>query len=66
MPRPAKTIRQQKINAGVEYKKGNRKEAYEMWAKAAAARKEHYEAKRNKKKRAAEQAAAKEGESSPE
>ena len=66
MPRPAKAIRQQMINAGAEYKKGNRKEAYEMWVKAAAARKEHYEAKRNKKKRAAEQAAAKEGESSPE
>ncbi|MCK4661142.1 MAG: hypothetical protein KAV82_16600 [Phycisphaerae bacterium] len=35
MPRPNKTVRRQKINAGIEYKKGNRKEAYQLWAKAA-------------------------------
>ena len=58
MPRPAKTTRRQIINAGIEYKKGNRKEAYEMWAKAAAERKQRREQKRNKKKAADEQAAA--------
>jgi hypothetical protein len=28
-------VRRQKVNAGLEYKKGNRKEAYELWTKAA-------------------------------
>ena len=60
MPRPAKTIRRQIVNAGLEYKKGNRKEAYELWAKAAEARKERCESKRNKKQKAAEEAAASE------
>ncbi len=54
MPRGAKSARRQKINAGIEYKKGNRKEAYELWQKAAAARKERYESKRNKHKKAEE------------
>lgn len=40
MPRPSKTVRRQKVDAGIEYKKGNRKEAYEMWAKAAKIRRE--------------------------
>ena len=52
MPRPAKAIHRQVINASIEYKKGNRKEAYKMWDKAAAARKERLQAKRNKKKNA--------------
>ncbi len=56
MPRPAKTIRRQIINASIEYKKGNKKEAYALWAKATAARKERFEAKRNKKQKAAEAA----------
>ena len=56
MPRPSKTIRRQIVNAGIEYKKGNRKEAYEIWEKAAAARKEAFKAKHNKKKAAAEAA----------
>jgi hypothetical protein len=60
MPRPAKASRRQLINAGIEFKKGNVKEAYVLWAKSAASRKERYEAKHNKKKRAAEAAAAKE------
>lgn len=58
MPRPSKTIRRQIINAGIAFKKGNRKEAYDLWAKAAAARKERFDAKRFKKKRAAEAAQA--------
>lgn len=61
MPRPSKTTRRQIVNAGIEYKKGNRKEAYALWAKAANARKERLEAKRNKKQKAAE--AGSEGES---
>jgi hypothetical protein len=59
MPRPAKAIRRQVINAAIEFKKGNIKEAYELWGKAAQSRKERYEAKHNKKKRAAEAEAAK-------
>ncbi|MFH0980975.1 MAG: hypothetical protein V2A79_05500 [Planctomycetota bacterium] len=39
MPRPSKAVRRQKVNAGLEYRKGNRKEAYALWAKAAEARK---------------------------
>lgn len=58
MPRPAKAARRQKINASIEYKKGNRKEAYTLWAKAAASRLERLEAKRFKRKKAAEAAAA--------
>ena len=38
MPRPSKTVRRQKVNAGLEYKKGNRKEAYKIWAKASEGR----------------------------
>jgi len=58
MPRPAKTSNRQRINASIEFKKGNKKEAYALWQKAADARKERRDAKRNKKKRAAEAAAA--------
>ena len=58
MPRAAKTIRRQIINAGIEYKKGNRKEAYELWKKATAARKLRYTEKNFKRKRAEEAAAA--------
>jgi len=39
MPRPSKAIRRQKVNAAIEYRKGNRGEAYKLWAKAADARK---------------------------
>ncbi len=60
MPRPAKAIRRQLIDAGIEYKKGNRQAAYAAWAKVAAARKDRYESKNNKKARAAAEAAAKE------
>jgi len=54
MPRGSKTARRQLINAGMEYKKGNRKEAYELWANATKARVERYEGKHFKKKRAEE------------
>ena len=40
MPRPSKAVRRQKVNAGIEYRKGNRKEAYAIWAKAAETRRE--------------------------
>jgi len=58
MPRPAKATRRQIINAGLDYKRGNRKDAYAAWEKAAAARKERAEAKRNKRKKAEEAASA--------
>lgn len=47
MPRPSKAVRRQKINAGLEYKKGNRKAAYDLWTKAAGTRVE-LQVKKNK------------------
>jgi hypothetical protein len=41
-----------KVNAAAAFKKGERKEAYELWAKAAAGYKERLEKKRNKNKAA--------------
>ena len=32
--RKTKDIKRKKINAGIEYKKGNRKDAYKMWGEA--------------------------------
>jgi len=32
--RKTKDIKRKRINAGIEYKKGNRKDAYKMWAEA--------------------------------
>lgn len=58
MPRPTKAFRRLKINAAAAFKRGNKKEAYTLWEKAAAGMKEHREKKRNKKQKAAEQAAA--------
>mgnify|MGYP007073270231 CR=1 FL=1 len=52
MPRPTKAFRRQRIAAASEWKKGNRKEAYELWEKAAKQLKEHTEKKRNKKAKA--------------
>jgi len=49
MPRPAKTFRRQKINAALAYKRGDREEAYKLWDKAAAGRREHVAKKRGKK-----------------
>ena len=50
MPRPTKVFRRQKVNAGIAWKRGDKKEAYELWEKAAAALKEHRTKKRNKNK----------------
>ncbi len=58
MPRPTKAFRRQKIEAAAAWKRGEKKEAYGLWAKAAAALKEHQEKKRNKKKAAVEGAEA--------
>ena len=58
MPRPTKAFKRQKINAAAAWKKGERKEAYELWAKAAKGMHEHLAKKRNKNKPAAETPAA--------
>ena len=50
MPRPTKAFRRMKINAAIAYKRGEKKEAYKLWEKAAAGMKEHREKKRNKNK----------------
>ncbi len=50
MPRPTKAFHRQRVNAALEWKRGNKKEAYGLWEKAAAGLKEHREKKRNKKK----------------
>jgi hypothetical protein len=51
MPRPSKAVRRQKVNAGLEFKKGNKKEAYTLWSKAAAGRLElQTKKKKNQKK----------------
>ena len=54
MPRPTKAFQRMKINAAAAYRRGERKEAYELWEKAAASIKEHREKKRNKSKPAKE------------
>ena len=40
MPRPTKAIRRQLVNAGIAWKKGDRKEAAKLWANADKTRKE--------------------------
>ena len=60
MPRPTKAFRRMKINAAIAYKRGDRKEAYGLWAKAAAAMKEHREKKQNRHKAEEETAASSE------
>jgi hypothetical protein len=40
MPRPNKAFRRQKVNAAAAYKRGDRKEAYELWKKASDGMKE--------------------------
>ena len=32
--RKSKEIKRKRVNAGVEYKRGNRKDAYKMWTEA--------------------------------
>lgn len=41
MPRPTKAFRRQKINAAIAFKRGDKKEAYELWEKASASLKEY-------------------------
>lgn len=57
MPRPMKAFKRQKLNAAAAWKKGERKEAYELWAKAAQGRADHLSKKRNKNKVAEGEAA---------
>ena len=52
MPRPNKAFRRQKINAAIAWKRGDKKEAYKLWEKAAKGTKEHREEKRHKNKAA--------------
>lgn len=53
MPRPTKAFKRQRLNAAEAWKRGEKKEAYDLWAKAAAGLKEHREKKVNKKSKAA-------------
>lgn len=57
MPRPTKAFRRMKIQAAISYKRGEKKEAYKLWEKAAAGIKEHRAKKHNKNKTADESAA---------
>ncbi len=50
MPRPTKAFRRGKLQAAVAWKRGDRKEAYKLWEKAAAKLKEHRDKKHNKNK----------------
>jgi len=58
MPRPTKAFKRQKLNAAAAWKRGERKEAYELWEKASASLKEARSKKRNKKKSAEQSAEA--------
>ena len=58
MPRPTKVFRRQKIDAALAWKRGEKKEAYKLWEKAAAGLKEHRAKKQNKKKPLEETTAA--------
>lgn len=49
MPRPSKATRRQKLEAAAAWKRGDKKAAYELWEKAATARKLRLTKKRNKK-----------------
>ncbi len=50
MPRPMKAFKRIKLNAAAAWKKGEKKEAYDLWAKAAASRAGHLAKKRGKNK----------------
>lgn len=50
MPRPTKAFRTQRLAAVEAWKKGERKEAYKLWEKAATSLKEHRAKKKNKHK----------------
>jgi len=57
MPRPTKAFRRLKLQAAAAWKRGERKEAYELWQKASTSLKEH-RAKKRTRKQATEAAAA--------
>lgn len=52
MPRPTKAFKRQRVNAAEAWKRGEKKEAYDLWAKAAQGLKEHREKKATKNKSA--------------
>ncbi len=49
MPRPKKALRRVRMSAIAAWKKGEKKEAYALWEKAAKGRKEHFNKKRASK-----------------
>lgn len=57
MPRPNKALRRQKINAAAAWKRGDRKEAYQLWKKASDALREMREKKRTRHQQKEEPAA---------
>ena len=61
MPRPTKAFRRHKINAAIAWKRGEHKEAYTLWGKAADGLKGHQAKKHNKNKPAEAAAAPAEG-----
>lgn len=50
MPRPTKVFRRQRVDAAIAWKRGDKKEAYKLWEKAAAGQKEHHQKKHPKSK----------------
>jgi len=50
MPRPTKAFHRMRLNAAAAWKRGEKKEAYALWAKADAGQKEHRAKKVNKNK----------------
>jgi len=54
MPRPTKAFKRQRVSAAAAWKKGERKEAYELWEKAAKGMKEHLHKKKHRAKAAEE------------
>ncbi len=55
MPRPTKAFHQMRLSAATAWRRGDRKEAYELWEKAAKGSKEH-RAKKHTKTQPAEAA----------
>lgn len=58
MPRPTKAYRRTKVQAAIEWKRGDKKEAYKLWEQAASSLKAHQAKKHNKKKAVTEGDAA--------
>jgi hypothetical protein len=61
MPRPTKAFKRQRTNAAAAWKRGERKEAYDLWRKAAKGLQEHQAKKRNKKRASGEGQSAEAG-----